>query len=76
MIVTLGADGCYYYDGEKEETIPGVPAEQLDTIGAGDSHIGAVIAGLQCGKTIEEAIATAKPGICEGGRDGRGTPFR
>ena len=26
---------------------------------AGDSHIGAVIAGLQCGKTIEEAIATA-----------------
>ena len=59
VIVTLGADGCYYYDGEKEETIPGVPAEQLDTIGAGDSHIGAVIAGLQCGKTIEEAIATA-----------------
>ena len=59
VIVTLGADGCYYYDGEKEETISGVPAEQLDTIGAGDSHIGAVIAGLQCGKTIEEAIATA-----------------
>ena len=59
VIVTLGADGCYYYDGEKEEAIPGVPAEQLDTIGAGDSHIGAVIAGLQCGKTIEEAIATA-----------------
>ena len=59
VIVTLGADGCYYYDGEKEETIPGVPAEQLDTIGAGDSHIGAVIAGLQCGKTIEEAIVTA-----------------
>ena len=59
VIVTLGADGCYYYDGEKEETIPGVPAEQLDTIGAGDSHIGAVIAGLQCGKTIAEAIATA-----------------
>ena len=59
VIVTLGADGCYYYDGEKEETILGVPAEQLDTIGAGDSHIGAVIAGLQCGKTIEEAIATA-----------------
>ena len=59
VIVTLGADGCYYYNGEKEETIPGVPAEQLDTIGAGDSHIGAVIAGLQCGKTIEEAIATA-----------------
>ena len=59
VIVTLGADGCYYYDGEKEEAIPGVPAEQLDTIGAGDTHIGAVIAGLQCGKTIEEAIATA-----------------
>ena len=23
VIVTLGADGCYYYDGEKEETIQG-----------------------------------------------------
>ena len=59
VIVTLGARGCYYYDGEKEERIPGVKATQIDTIGAGDSHIGAVIAGLQRGKTMAEAIAAA-----------------
>ena len=59
VIVTLGARGCYYYDGEKEELIPGVEARQKDAIGAGDSHIGAVIAGLHRGKTIAEAIAVA-----------------
>lgn len=59
VIVTLGARGCYYYDGKKEELIPGVKAAQIDTIGAGDSHIGAVIAGLQRGKTMAEAVAVA-----------------
>ncbi len=60
VIVTLGAEWAAIIMMEKrKKPFPGVPAEQLDTIGAGDSHIGAVIAGLQCGKTIAEAIATA-----------------
>lgn len=59
VIITLGKEGCYLYDGREEHTIPGVPAVQIDTIGAGDSHIGAIIANVQMGKTLPEAIAAA-----------------
>lgn len=59
VIITLGKDGCYLYDGSSEQIIPGVPAVQIDTIGAGDSHIGAIIANIQMGKTLPEAIAVA-----------------
>lgn len=59
VIITLGKDGCYLYDGKEEMTIPGIPATQIDTIGAGDSHIGAIIANVQLGKTLPEAIAVA-----------------
>lgn len=59
VIITLGKDGCYFYDGQKEQIIPGIPAVQIDTIGAGDSHIGAIIANVQLGKTLPEAIAIA-----------------
>lgn len=59
VIITLGKNGCYYFDGENEDILPGVPAKQIDAIGAGDSHIGAVIASLQLGKSLPEAIAAA-----------------
>lgn len=59
VIITLGKDGCYFFDGKTGETIPSVPATQIDTIGAGDSHIGAVMACLQMGQTLPEAIARA-----------------
>ena len=39
--------------------VPGVPAKAIDTNGAGDSHIGAVIACLQMGHSLEESIAIA-----------------
>ncbi|MFQ9395231.1 MAG: carbohydrate kinase family protein [Lachnospiraceae bacterium] len=75
VIVTLGADGCYYYDGEKEETIPGVPAEQLDTIGAGDSAYRCGDCRTSVWQDYSRGHCHSKPGICEGGRDGRSTPF-
>lgn len=59
VLITLGKDGCYLYQEDLESIIPGVPAVQIDTIGAGDSHIGAVIACLQQGKLLPEAIAIA-----------------
>ena len=59
VMITLGKEGCYLYDGKEEIVIPGVPATQIDTIGAGDSHIGAIIANVQLGKTLPEAIAIA-----------------
>ena len=59
VIVTLGAQGAAYYDGEKYQVIPTEKAEVVDTIGAGDSHIGAIIGGTLKGMGMEESIALA-----------------
>ena len=59
VIVTLGEHGAYYDAGDESGYVPGVKANQIDTIGAGDSHIGAVIARLHQGASIAEAIADA-----------------
>lgn len=59
VIITLAEKGCYYFDGTAEETVPPVPTIQTDTTGAGDSHIGSVIACLKKGDTLKEAIAKA-----------------
>ncbi len=59
VIVTLGERGAYYRTEEKAAYVPGVRAEQTDTIGAGDSHIGTVISRLKQGASMEEAIADA-----------------
>ena len=39
--------------------MPGVPAAVVDTIGAGDSHIGSVMASLSKGCSMREAIQNA-----------------
>ena len=57
--ITLGEKGCYYFDGTTEEIVPPVPTTQADTIGAGDSHIGSVIACLKNGDSLHDAIAKA-----------------
>lgn len=59
VIVTLGEEGCFFFDGNSAETIPPVPTVQADTIGAGDSHIGSVIACLKKGDSLTEAIKKA-----------------
>lgn len=59
VIVTLGSKGAYYHSAEKCDYIAGIPARQIDTIGAGDSHIGAVIACRQIGMSLPDAIITA-----------------
>ena len=40
-------------------TVPGIPSEVVDTIGAGDAHAGQVLASLALGKTIAEAVSDA-----------------
>ena len=70
VIITLGSEGCCYYapsapssisDANTEPFghIPAVPVHQTDANGAGDAHIGAVIAALQAGKTLPQAITIA-----------------
>ena len=59
VIITLADQGCYYYDGVHSALIPSFPAVQVDTIGAGDAHIGAVIASRKLGVSLSTAIETA-----------------
>ena len=59
IIVTCGADGAAYYNGDQTHHIAGVPAKVVDTIGAGDSHIGAILGALSKGMNIDEAIEFA-----------------
>lgn len=58
VIITLGEKGAYCYDGEDHYAEP-VPAVVCDTIGAGDSHMGAVIAARRFGLSFADAIQMA-----------------
>lgn len=59
VLVTLGEKGTIYYDGKRMHSIPSAPAVVTDTIGAGDSHIAAVIGGLSQDLSFEESIIMA-----------------
>lgn len=56
VIVTLGARGTYLYDAGGGRSIPAKQVKVVNTIGAGDMHCGGVLAGLQEGMTIDEAV--------------------
>ena len=58
VIITLGEKGSYGYDGADHYADP-VPAVVCDTIGAGDSHMGAVIAAGRLGYSFPEALKLA-----------------
>lgn len=59
VVVTCGAQGAFLRSKQQETIVPAVPAEVKDTIGAGDSHAGAVIA-LKCrGYSWETALMGA-----------------
>ena len=59
MIVTLGGEGCLYETGEERGRIPPVPARVVDTIGAGDAHVGALMARRILGDDWRRALAIA-----------------
>ena len=60
VIVTNGENGAFFYDGRDFIHVPPVKAEAVvDTIGAGDAHMGAVIACLSKGMSLYQSIASA-----------------
>ena len=59
LIITLGADGARYFDGEKHVHVAGYKTKAVDTTGAGDTFNGALAYALTTGKTIEEAVSFA-----------------
>ena len=61
VIITLGEKGAYCLEENGSEyLVPAEPVETVvDTIGAGDVHVGTVLAGLTEGWSLREAIAYA-----------------
>lgn len=60
VIVTRGADGVFWISADGSvHTAPSVPATVVDTIGAGDSHCGAVLTGLTLGWAEEDTMRFA-----------------
>lgn len=60
IIVTRGADGVLWISADGSvHTAPSVPATVVDTIGAGDSHCGAVLTGLTLGWSEDDTMRFA-----------------
>ena len=59
VIVTLGNKGAYCFDGEKDIYTNPIPSVVVDTIGAGDAHIGAIISAQRLGLNYEDSLIVA-----------------
>ncbi len=46
LVVTLGERGCYYTNGNAEGSVDGFATEVVDTLGAGDAFVAAMLAQL------------------------------
>ena len=59
VIVTLGADGADWYGAEGKQHFPAIAVDPVDTTGAGDTFTGYVLAGLDQGMPMAQAIGRA-----------------
>ncbi|MDR0583085.1 MAG: ribokinase [Treponema sp.] len=71
VVITMGSLGAYANDGQKDELVPCLPVDVLDTTGAGDAFNGAFVTALVEGKDLFSALrygnaggalSTTKPG--------------
>lgn len=59
ILITLGKEGCWLFDGISHQQFPAYPAVNIDTSGAGDAFNGALAARLACDEDISSAIRYA-----------------
>lgn len=61
IVVTLGADGSRWIDNSAglETHIPAIPVTPIDTTGAGDTFTGYLVAGLDRGMPMAQALSLA-----------------
>lgn len=61
VIITSGSDGAYLFENPSSGLVhcPACRTKVIDTIGAGDSHLGAVISAKKKGFSYEEAVKKA-----------------
>ncbi len=58
-VVTLGAAGAVFADGDSASHVPAPEVEVVDTTGAGDAFVGALAVKLARGASLREAVAWA-----------------
>lgn len=56
LVVRHDKDGAWYFSAQSSGVVPAFPATVVDTIGAGDSHAGGVLAGLASGWSLADAV--------------------
>ncbi|MEL6450951.1 MAG: ribokinase [Pseudomonadota bacterium] len=58
IVVTKGGDGCTWYDtlAGTETHVPAIPVQPVDTTGAGDTFTGYLVAGLDRGMPMRQAL--------------------
>jgi ribokinase len=59
VIVTLGAEGCLWFHEGRETSFPALRVTPVDTTGAGDAFTGYVLAALDEGAPMPDAIRLA-----------------
>lgn len=60
VLVSLGAAGLCWVDAEGARHVPARPVKAVDTVGAGDTLVGALVTALAEGQPIEDALHFAQ----------------
>lgn len=60
VLVSLGADGLCWVDADGCLRVPARPVKAVDTVGAGDTLVGALVTALAEGQPIARALAFAQ----------------
>jgi ribokinase len=60
VLISLGADGLCWVDDQGCRRVPARPVKAIDTVGAGDTLVGALVTALAEGQPVEHALAFAQ----------------
>jgi len=60
VLVSLGAEGLCWVDADGARRVPARPVKAVDTVGAGDTLVGALVTALAEGQPIASALAFAQ----------------
>jgi sugar/nucleoside kinase (ribokinase family) len=56
VVIRHDKDGAWYFSEQTSGCVPAFPTTVVDTIGAGDSHAGGMLAGLASGWSLADAV--------------------
>jgi len=59
VVITAGAEGAHLFSKDEYLLVPSTPVKPVDTIGAGDAHLGALIAKRNQGASWQESLEQA-----------------